>query len=232
MMRRLICVTACIAIGLVSGVLATRGDGGEEPSWTVKTVLKQMEKATKDLHTVKAEVQWDELLGQATTSGSGQIYVRFDGRMRADIGGDNPRVILAVSPDLYVYRKNDKTVEIYYMAGSPDLMGQYALLGFAPTGSAMKENYKVKLVRTEMLDDRTTHVLSLTPKPKAKVLEKTISSIVIWVDEANWLPAQQMIRHKSGLQATLHYHGMTPTDDLPTDLFRINWPAGTTVIKK
>jgi len=219
-------------IAAVLSVTVALSQGGADPQagWTVSSVLKETDRATKDYHRVRAEVRWDEMLAGRKASGTGTMYVDFEGKVRAEVGGDNPRTILAMPPFLYVYRPLMETVENYYTPSYPDLLAQYVLVGWVPSGGAIKKQYKVKLLREESLDGRNVVVLSL--EPKSKPVKQAISSIVLWIDTATWLPAQQLLRHSSGgMQVTVRYLDVSRDDDLSDEFFESKWPPGTKMIK-
>ncbi len=55
-----------------------------------------------------------------------------------------------------------------------------------------------------------------------------VSHIILWIDSATWLPAQQLILHStSGIQVTVRYLSLSGNDDLPDEIFKPDWPAGT-----
>ena len=206
-----------------------QGASDKEPTWTVKSVLKEMDKAVKGLQGLTAEVHWDELVCSQRIVGSGKFYVNLSGQVRADVGGSNPRTIIVMPPFFYIYKPLEEIAERYYLPTRPDLLGQYALLGFAPAGSDLKKEYKVTLLRSEEVEGRNTVVLNL--EPKSKEAQGAISAIVLWVDQATWMPYQQLIRHStSGLQATIRFSEITSTEDLSKELFQKVWPPETKIV--
>jgi outer membrane lipoprotein-sorting protein len=188
-----------------------------------------MDKAVKGLHGLTAELDWDELVCSQKVVGSGKFYVNFAGQARADVAGDNPRTLIAMPPFLYIYKPLEGIAERYYLPSRPDLLGQYALLGFIPAGSDLKKDYKVTLVKTEELDSRKTVVLNLVPK--SEEIQAAISAIVLWVDQATWMPYQQLIRHNSsGMQATIRFTKITSTEDISNEVFQKVWPPETKIV--
>jgi len=229
-MRKSTCFVVWIAAALSVTVALSQGGADPGAGWTVSAVLKEMDQAMKDNRPVKAQVRWDEMLAGQKATGTGTMYVDLEGKVRAEVGGDNPRTVLALPPFLHVYRPLMETVENYYTPSYPDLLAQYVLVGWVPSGGAIKKQYKVKLLREETLDDRNVVVLSLDPK--SKPVKQAISSIVIWIDTATWLPAQQLLRHSSGgMQVTVRYLEVSRDDDVSDDFFQSKWPPGTQMIK-
>jgi outer membrane lipoprotein-sorting protein len=223
-------LVACLlaVASAAAGAAETESESGD--AWTLKSALKQIDKATKKLGGVKAEVRYAEVFRGRPIEGSGTIYVSPDGRVRADLGGSNQRTFLSVPPYLYLYRPVENLVEIYEMASHPDLLVQYALLGFVPAGSGLKKQYDLILVEQGVLDDNDVLLIELTPK--SDEIGRAISSIRLWIDPSTWLPAQQMIFHKtSGIQLTIRYLDLSYDDELPGELFRPAWPDGTKSVR-
>jgi len=218
-----------VFVALAALTLVQGADSEKEVSWTVKSALKEMDKALKDVHGMTAMVDWDELVCDQEIKGSGKFWVNLSGLVRADVGGSNPRTVIVTPPFFYIYNPLQKTAHRFFLPSRPDVLGQYALLGFSPAGSDLKKDYKVTLLRSEELDGRNTVVFNLVPK--AKESAAAISAIVLWVDQATWMPFQQIIRHNSsGMQATIRYSDISTSEELPDDLFRKVWPADTEII--
>ena len=79
------------ALALLTLALAPLSAGG----WSTKSILKQVDKATKNARWVKAEVDWNEFLGDAIDrDGTGKVWVDLGGRLRAEVerltGAANP----------------------------------------------------------------------------------------------------------------------------------------------
>ena len=111
------------------------------------------------------------------------------------------------------------------------MLVQYLLVGFEPSGSALKKQYEVKLIREDDLDGRGA--LQFTLVPKSQEVAEIVPVIMLWIDETSWLPAQLVIRHRTGgLQVTVRYGEMTSQDDEPADVFRADWPDGTEIVRR
>lgn len=230
-MNRLAFRWALVVFVSFAAVALVQGESDKEVAWTTKSALKEMDKVLKGVRGLKARVHWDELVCSQKYAGSGEFYVHLSGRVRADLGSSTPRTIIVTPPFLYIYKPIEKIAERYYLPTRPDLVGQYALVGFNPAGSALKKEYKVTFLRSEELDGHDTVVFNL--QPKSKEAAAAVSAIVLWVDQANWLPYQQVIRHgTSGLQATIRYSDISTTEELPEELFTDVWPAETKIIQQ
>lgn len=231
-MRRIggrVAVALCLCLGLAGSAWAQEASG---KPWSLKSVLKQMDKATKGLERIAGEVHWDEKASDRQFSGGGKIYVDFRGNIRAEVEGSTPRTFLALLPRIYVYWPYEKTVDSYYVPDHPDLLSQYALVGFYPTGSMLKQDYKITLVSQGMLEDGREAV-RLELLPRSREAQAAILPLALWVETANWLPAQMEIRHKTApVHVKLSFTGLVRDELLTNETFEPRWPDGTTVTRK
>jgi len=222
---------AILPILLALPCLGPGGTAAGETEWTVKKALKQMDRVVKAHAGVSGRIEYEELYRSRTVSGSGTIHVRFDGRIRAEIGGNSPRTFLLRPPYLQIYRPVDESVEILTMGANPDMLAQYALLGFAPAGSDLKKSYKLTLFEQTTVDGRDMLVFDLTLKSKQAA--KVITKLRLWVDMDNWMPAGELVYHKpSGIQVTVRYSEVIPEPELADALFKSDWPEGTKTIRR
>ncbi|HXV76921.1 MAG TPA: hypothetical protein VD788_11460 [Candidatus Polarisedimenticolaceae bacterium] len=200
--------------------------------WTLKSVLKQVDRQTKEARWVTAEIAWNEFLGSAIDhDGDGKVWIDLAGRMRAEVGGSNPRTLLLSPAYVQLYKPLEQVAEVYETLFQPDLLVQYAMLGFAPRGSKLKQDYDVALVKRDEVDGRNTFLLELTPRSTETAA--SVPVVMVWIDETTWLPARQLIRQSNGgLQVSVSYRHLTVEPSLPEQTFRADWPAGTTVIGK
>jgi outer membrane lipoprotein-sorting protein len=200
--------------------------------WTAKSVMKQVDKATKNAKWITGVVQWNEFLASAiNVDGAGEVWVDLGGRLRAEVKGSNPRTVLISPGYVQLYKPLEEVTEVYGSFAQPDLLVQYVMLGFHPRGSDLKRDYKVALVKREQIDDRETFLLELTPKDK--IVAEAFPALMLWIDGTTWLPAQQLIRQGSGgLQVSITYRDLTHEPELPATLFRSEWPEGTKVVHK
>jgi outer membrane lipoprotein-sorting protein len=80
----------------------------------------------------------------------------------------------------------------------------------------------------EDLDGRKAAVLELVPKSEEQ--RKQFSKVVLWVDQASWLPVQQkFIEAGSGDYVMSHYTKVMKNLKLGDGKFKADWPKGTKV---
>jgi outer membrane lipoprotein-sorting protein len=195
--------------------------------WTVQDALKQIDKATKGLRGLTGEVTVSDQQGGAEAgTGTGKASIRTDGRMRIETG-ESGLTYLCTQGQLYIYQPAKSLVTEYPLAKHRDQLAQYALVGFEPRGNRLKQDYLLTMVEADgKLDDKSIVLLELTPKNQA--LRGAVSKIHLWIDQANWLPAQQRIFHGGeDTHLTVRYANLSRNDKLDNQLFAPKWPKGT-----
>jgi outer membrane lipoprotein-sorting protein len=223
---RATCLLLCSLIVTGPGVLAE-----EKTGWTLKAALKQMDKAAKNAGPLRSDAHYVTTDPAAAVNGQGTIFFRGDGSARADIPGDNPAIVYWLYAYLVAYDLNQKRLTSINFYTNPQVLAQYAMVGFSPAGSAMKKTYEVNLRRQEMLDQKP--VLFFVLVPKDKELKKTISMIRLWVSVDNWFPAKQEVLHVAkSLQLTIRYDNLEPDEEREPSFFRPKVPEGTERISK
>jgi outer membrane lipoprotein-sorting protein len=87
------------------------------------------------------------------------------------------------------------------------------------------------LTGEEELDGHEAAVLEMTPKsPEQK---KQISKVVMWIDEASWLPVQQkFVETGSGDYLMSRFTKVMKNLKLGDGKFKPDWPKGTKVEKR
>ena len=161
---------------------------------------------------------------------TGQIFVRRDDKMRIDLKQPDPRTILRDGDQFYIYNPKIRRVEEYDLGKRKSLVDQFLLLGFGTPGSELKKSYLVTLQGEEVLENRKVLLLELTPK--AEDVRQQISKIELWIDEANWLPAQQKFYETgSGDYFIIRYTNIARNVRIADSEFKPRWPRGVTRVK-
>lgn len=211
---------------LAGALLSAPASVVAQESWDLKSALKQIDKATKKVGRVTADVSWSEKLENGSVEGEGTFVADLAGMIRAEVAGNSPRTVLLVPPLLHIYRPYKKLAETYYLGDHPELLVQYVLLGFSPRGSGLKKDYHVKLIREDRVGDRAALLFTLDPKNKQ--LKEILSAVQLWIDLETWLPAGQRVVHQpSGLTIEVRYTSMTPAEGATAQTFQVDWPEGT-----
>ena len=225
---------ALLAVCVVLWTVATRvplARGENRPAWTVEAVLKQLDAAAKDFHSLSADVARTKVtvVVNDRSTETGTILVRGD-KMLLDLKAPDARTILRTGDNLYVYTPGLKRVEEYNLGKNRALVDQFLLLGFGTEGKQLEKSYLVALLKEDKLDDRKTLELELTPKSQA--VRDQIVKIQIWLDESSWLPVQQQFYEAgSGDYFVVRYSKVVRNAGIAESEFKPHWPKGTEKVK-
>jgi outer membrane lipoprotein-sorting protein len=199
---------------------------------TLDYVLSMMDHAAEDFKSLTAAVEHVKYtaLVQDKSTESGEIFVRKDAKLRIDFQSPDPRTILRNGDNVYVYTPKINRVEEYNIAKSRATVDQYLALGFGTRVESLKKAYDIVLTGEEELDGRKAAVLEMTPKSADQ--RKQIAKVIMWIDEASWLPVQQkFIEAGSGDYLLVRYTKVMKNLKLGDGKFKPDWPKGTKVEK-
>lgn len=214
---------------MCAGVPPARGQS--HPAWTLEGVLRQLDAAAKDFHSLSADIERTKvtIVVNDHSTETGTILVRGD-KMLLDLKAPDPRTILRTGDNLYIYNPGLKRVEEYNLGKNRGLVDQFLLLGFGTEGKQLEKGYLIALLKEEKLDDRKTVELELTPKSEA--VRNQIAKIQIWLDESSWLPVQQQFTEAgSGDYSIVRYSKVVRNAPISESEFKPHWPKGTEKIK-
>jgi outer membrane lipoprotein-sorting protein len=218
------------AIGCAWAVRGEAAGQGHGPT-TVEAVLRQLDRSSKDFHSLSADVERTKVtvVVNDRSTEDGTILVHDD-KMLLEMKAPNARTILRTGDNLYVYTPGLNRVEEYNLAQHRSLVDQYLLLGFGEDGKELQKSYLITLLGEPMVDERRTIELELTPK--SEEARNQISKIQIWFDESSWLPVQQQFNETgSGDYFVIRYSKMVRNPDLGDAHFKPHWPKGTEKVK-
>lgn len=231
MSRRWVATLAVCAVWwpAAMGVPAARGEN--RPPWTVEAVLRQMDSAAKDFHSLSADVERTKVtvVVNDRSTETGTILVRGE-KMLLELKAPDARTILRTGDSLYIYTPGLNRVEEYNLGKNRALVDQFLLLGFGTEGKQLEKGYLVALLKEDKIDDRKTVELELTPK--AQGVRDQIAKIQIWLDESSWLPVQQQFFEAgSGDYFIVRYSKVVRNAGIAESEFKPHWPKGTQKMK-
>src|SRR3984893_6696181 len=202
------------------------------PSLSLDDVLKQMDREQGQFQSLTASIERTKVtvVVNDRSTESGQIEVRRDGKMRIDLTSPDQKTILRDGDHIYVYTPKIRRVEEYDLGKRRDLIDQLLLLGFGTSGDSVKKSYLITLQGEDSLNGQKVVHLELTPR--ADDVRKQISKIELWLNEGNWLPAQQQLFETgSGDYSIIRYSNVARNVPIPDARFRPAWPKGVTRVK-
>ena len=199
---------------------------------TLDEVLKQMDHEQGQFQSLTASMERTKVTVVVNdhSTESGQIEVRRDGKMRIDLIAPDQKTILRDGDHIYVYTPKIRRVEEYDLSKHRNLVDQLLLLGFGTSGESLKKSYLITLQGEEPLNGQKVVRLELTPR--SDDVRKQISKINLWLNEANWLPAQQQFFETgSGDYSIIRYLNVARNVAISDARFRAAWPKGVTRVK-
>jgi outer membrane lipoprotein-sorting protein len=227
-MNRLLSLSAGLPL-LTLPVTAAAADPAID--WTLADAMRQVDKQAGDFESAMARV---EISRRASNGGeeseaeveTGTAFFGNRGEIRISTDTPEPRVYLLDGRDLYRYFPQAALVEEYSLARHPQMLAAYLRLGFSITGRDLEDDYLVSAIGERFIGDRRTLGLDLTPKRDKD--RELVSGIKLWIDQASWMPVEQVIESSStGQVMTVRYANMARNLKLNPDLFERNWPRGT-----
>ena len=202
------------------------------PSLSLDDVLKQMDREQGQFQSLTASIERTKVTVVVNdhSTESGQIEVRRDGKMRIDLTSPDQKTILRDGDHIYVYTPKIRRVEEYDLGKRRDLVDQLLLLGFGTSGDNVKKSYLITLQGEDSLNGQRVVHLELTPR--ADDVRKQISKIELWLNEGNWLPAQQQLFETGSADySIIRYSNVARNVPIPDGRFRPTWPKGVTRVK-
>lgn len=229
--RRKITVLALCATVWLACACTWVARGQTRGPWTLEGVLRQLDDAAKDFHSLSADVERTKVtvVVNDRSTETGSILVRGD-KMLLEMKPPDARTILRTGDNVYVYTPGLKRVEEYNISKNRTLIDQFLTLGLGTSGKDLEKHYLVTLQGEPALDDKKTLELELTPKSEA--VRNQFSKIQIWFDESSWLPVQQEFYETgSGDYSIIRYSKIVKNPDIRETVFKPHWPKGTERIK-
>jgi outer membrane lipoprotein-sorting protein len=204
---------------------------GQNRSWTVNSVLHQMDESAKNFHSLSADVERTKVtvVVNDKSTETGTILVHAD-KMLLDLKAPDARTILRTGDSLYLYNPGLKRVEEYNLGKNRAMVDEFLLLGFGTQGKSLERSYVVTLLGEPSLDDRKTIELELVPK--SDEVRKQIARVDLWLDPASWLPVQQQFFETgSGDYSIVKYTHVVKNASISDSEFKPRWPKGTERVK-
>jgi outer membrane lipoprotein-sorting protein len=203
-----------------------------QSAFTVEEVLKQVDRQAKAFESLTANVERTKVtvVVDDHSTESGQMQVRRDDKMRIELTAPDPRTILRDGDHLFVYTPKIHQVEEYDLSKHRDLIDQFLLLGFGTSAESLKRGYLITVEGEETMGGEKVVRLELTPK--SEEVRRQISKIELWLDQSNWLPAQQKF-YETGSEDyfVIRYTNFARNVPLPDSRFKPHFPGGVTRVK-
>ena len=199
---------------------------------TLDDVVRQMDREQGQFQSLTASIERTKVtvVVNDRSMESGKIEIRRDGKMLLELFYPDQKTILRDGDHIYIYTPKIRRVEEYDLGKHRDLVDQLLLLGFGTSGENLKKSYLITLQGEDALNGQKVVRLELTPR--SDDVRKQISKIDLWLNEANWLPAQQQFYETgSGDYSIIRYLNVARNVPISDTRFRPSWPKGVTRVK-
>lgn len=216
---------------VLASAFALAAPGQNHGSWTVNSVLREMDSGAKGFRSLTADVERTKVtvVVNDKSTETGTLHVRGD-KMLLEMNAPDARTILRSGDSLFLYNPGLKRVEEYNLGKNRAMVDEFLLLGFGTEGKNLERSYVVTLLGEPSLDDRKTVELELVPKSDS--VRKQISRVDLWLDPASWLPVQQeFFETGSGDYSIVKYSHVVKNPNIPDSDFKPHWPKGTERVK-
>src|SRR5689334_7213720 len=200
----------------------------------LRTVLTQMNTASKTFKTAQADFQWDQYqkVVDETDVQKGQMFLKRTGKgmdAALQITSPDPKQVVFKDGKLRFYQpKIDQVTERDASSNRGDVES-FMSLGFGGSGDDLEKSYEVKMDGWEQIDGIKTAKLELTPK--SEKIKASLSKVILWIDPARDVSIRQQFLQPSGDYRVAHYANIKINTSIPDDVFKLKTTSKTKVVK-
>jgi len=201
--------------------------------WTLDSLLQQLDRESKSFRSLTANIERTKVtvVVNDKSTETGMIWMRRDNKLRIELAPPDKRTVLVSGDTLYVFNPGLKRVEEFDLGKHKTQLDKFLFLGFGTSAGDLKGDYIPTPQGETTLDNRKVLLLELTPKKDE--VRVHFSRILLWIDQATWLPVQQrLFETGSGDYTTIKYSNVQKNTPIPNSRFSPNWPKGTQKIKR
>ena len=220
-----LCLLFAIVLASVSHAFAQQSD--------LEHVLGQMDSAAAKFRSAEASFVWDHFqkVVEETDTQKGKIYFRRAGNqteMLADISEPEAKSVLFTDSKIRLYQPKIDQVTVYDTGKNREAFESFLVLGFGAGGHEMLKSFDVKYQGSENLNGTETAKLELVPQ-SAKV-RNNVDHILLWVDPARGISAQQQFFEPSGDYRLAKYSDFKLNEKMSDSVFKLKTTGKTKTV--
>src|SRR6059058_3194109 len=190
----------------------------------LERVLTQMDNTAAKFHTTQASFIWNQYskVVDETDTQKGKVYFRRASneiQMAADITDPEKKYVLFNDSKVQVYQPKIEQVTVYNTGKNREAFESFLVLGFGGGGHDMLKSFNVKYQGSENLNGTETAKLELVPQ-SAKV-RNNVDHILLWVDPARGISAQQQFFEPSGDYRLAKYSDFKLNEKMSDSVFKL-----------
>ncbi len=199
-------------------------------------ILAKMEKAHKDLKSLKAQIIQEKTnvqIGSKDKDSGTLLYKPASGKNKGKLRLDYTKPAnntVAVTGDTFLFyqpKLNQAIKSTLAKAAKGRASGYAPLVGLDGSIRKLLDNYNVDFVADANVDGQSASHLRLTPKANA-----TFASIELWVNNQTWIPTMQKFNERNGDYTVVKLTNLQQNIALNDNEFEVKLPAGTKVVDK
>lgn len=200
----------------------------------LRTVLTQMNAASRTFKTAQADFQWDQYqkVVDETDVQKGHMFLKRTGKgmdAALQITSPDPKQVVFRDGKLKFYQpKIDQITERDTSSNRADVES-FMSLGFGGSGDDLEKSYDVRMDGWEQIDGIKTAKLELTPK--SEKIKSSLSKVILWLDPVRDVSIRQQFLQPSGDYRVAHYTNIKINSSIPDDVFKLKTTSKTKVVK-
>jgi len=197
---------------------------------SLEDILQRMDASAKTFQSVSAKIKvtaYNKFLNESNDS-LGELRLKRTGKGIVGIVEFQP-------PDERTYHFDGSNLEIYYPKGKKrehydyrkyrGVLDQGLTLGFGTSGTELRRNYSITVVKEEKLGGVAATELELMPKTED--LKKVFDRIELWMTDGKSYPRQARLVQPSQDYTLIRYSDVKMPAGLPESAFKLTVPPGT-----
>ena len=227
-------ITLLVLLSGLCPALQARGAEAAEAPPSLESVLENMDRRGGNLRSMSARIvqqKWTDILEEFDQEERGDFHFLRDNdaiRLRRDITEPGVSTLLINDGKGTFYQPLLKQANRYDLGARKD-RAEFLLLGFTSKKEALREAYAIRWLGPEMIGDRQTYVLELTPR--SDKVSAFFSRVVLWVDGRLWVPIQQKLVEPTRDYLLIRFEDVRLNLDLPASRFELDLPSDVNVIQ-
>jgi outer membrane lipoprotein-sorting protein len=198
---------------------------GNAKAETVDQTLARMDRSAAGFKSMQADVRQ---LSHTAVINEDNVSVgttrlkrsKRDVRVLVQFTSPDPKSVALSGTKVEMYLPKINTVQEYNLGSAP--VEKFLALAFGASGSDLKNDYTIKALGDDVVNDEKATHLELIPKDKQ--VQQQFPKIELWISQARDYPVQQKLYQVGGDYILITYSNVAINPPLPDSAFKLNLP--------